>query len=88
MFIDYDFLNAIKDNPESLKKFVELHNDCEGADDDYVTILQDFFNDYARKPDYDVEFYNETLNNLTKADNAYNEFVKEVKRHIFVPSKG
>lgn len=87
MFIDYDFLNTIKDNPEWLKKFVELHNHCEEVDGDYVTIIQDFFDDYAREPDYDVEFYNEALNNITKADNAYDEFVKEVKRHIFVPSQ-
>ena len=87
MFIDYDFLNAIKENPEWLKKFVELHNHCEEADSDYATIIQDFFDDYAREPDYDVEFYNEALNNITKADNTYDEFVKEVKRHIFVPSQ-
>ncbi len=87
MFIDYEFINAIKDNPESLKKFVDLHNQCEEADNDYVTIIQDFFDDYARESDYDVEFYNEILDNITKADNAYDEFVKEVKQNPFVPSQ-
>ena len=67
MFINYDFLNAIKDNPDLLKKFVELHNHCE--------------------EDYDVEFYDEILDNITKADNAYIEFEREVKRHLFVPSQ-
>ncbi len=83
MFIDYEFLNAIKDNPDWLKKFVELHNHCEEAEDNYVTIIQDFFDDYARESDYDVEFYDEILDNITKADNAYVEFEREVKHHIF-----
>ena len=87
MFIDYEFLNAIKHNPEWLKKFVELHNKLAEAENDYITIIQDFFDGYAEESDYDVEFYNEINNNITKADKSYDEFEREVKRHIFVPSQ-